>query len=67
MGTEPPKPIQARQTWCVEMLMRGISLENLSILTGCDIATLEPYAHRAREKSAIAAATQLDRKASHSS
>ncbi|MEM1238600.1 MAG: TetR family transcriptional regulator [Cyanobacteria bacterium P01_H01_bin.26] len=64
VGTELPKPIQARQTWCVEMLMRGISLENLSILTGCDIATLEPYAHRAREKSAIAAATQLDRKAS---
>ena len=67
VGAELPKPIQARQTWCVEMLMRGISLENLSILTGCDIATLEPYAHRAREKSAIAAATQLDRKASHSS
>ncbi len=62
VGAEPPKPIQARQTWCVEMLMRGMSLDNLSILTGCDVATLEPYAQRAREKSAIAAATQLDRK-----
>lgn len=63
MGMESPKPIQARQTWCVEMLMRGISLENLSILTGCDVAELQPYAQRAREKAAIAAATQLDRKA----
>ena len=61
--TDCPKPIQARQTWCVEMLMRGISLENLSILTGCNVAELEPYAQRAREKDAIAAATQLDRKA----
>ncbi|MEM9483568.1 MAG: TetR family transcriptional regulator [Cyanobacteria bacterium P01_F01_bin.116] len=63
VGMESPKPIQARQTWCVEMLMRGISLDNLSILTGCDIAELQPYAQRAREKDAIAAATQLDRKA----
>lgn len=56
-------PLQARQTWCVEMLMRGISLENLSILAGCSVSELEPYAQRAREKAAIAAATQLDRKA----
>ena len=63
IGGEIPKPIQARQTWCVEMLMRGISLENLSILTGCDVGELQPYAQRAREKDAIAAATQLDRKA----
>ncbi|MBT9317017.1 TetR/AcrR family transcriptional regulator [Leptothoe spongobia] len=63
IGSELPKPIQARQTWCVEMLMKGISLENLSILTGCGVAALEPYAQRAREKAAIAAATQLDRKA----
>ena len=59
---EGPKPIQARQTWCVEMLMRGMSLENLSILTGCGTTELQHYAQRAREKDAIAAATQLDRK-----
>ena len=59
---EGPKLIQARQTWCVEMLMRGMSLENLSILTGSGMTELEPYAQRAREKAAIAAATQLDRK-----
>ena len=62
IDTDSPKLIQARQTWCVEMLMRGMSLENLSILTGCGVAELEPYAQRAREKAAIAAATQLDRK-----
>ncbi len=62
VGTDPPVPIQARQTWCVEMLMRGISLENLSILAGCEVAELRPYAQRGREKSAIAAATQLDKK-----
>ncbi|MEM9805892.1 MAG: TetR family transcriptional regulator [Cyanobacteria bacterium P01_D01_bin.56] len=66
LGTEPPKLIQARQTWCVEMLMRGISLENLSILTGCGETELQPYAKRAKEKDAISAATQLDRKNSSS-
>ncbi len=63
LGSEIPKLIQARQTWCVEMLMRGISLENLSILTGCGETDLQPYEQRAREKGAIAVATQLDRKA----
>ncbi|MGD1853247.1 MAG: TetR family transcriptional regulator [Leptolyngbyaceae cyanobacterium] len=57
-----PRLIQARQTWCVEMLMRGISLENLSILAGSDVTELRPYDQRAKEKNAIAAATQLDRK-----
>ena len=62
IGGIRPHPVHAQQTWCVEMLMRGISLENLSILTGSEQTDLEPYAQRAREKSAIAAATQLDRK-----
>ncbi len=62
MGELSPSLMQARHTWCVEMLMRGISLENLGILTGYSEAELEPYAQRAKEKSAIAAATQLDRK-----
>ena len=62
LGTDIPKPIQARQTWCVEMLMRGIGLEHLSILTGRPELELRPYAQRAKEKGAIAAATQLDRK-----
>ncbi|NJL63806.1 MAG: TetR/AcrR family transcriptional regulator [Methylacidiphilales bacterium] len=57
-----PVVSQAQPTWCVEMLMRGMSLENLSILTGCAIAQLQPLAHRAKEKAAIEQATRLDQK-----
>ncbi|NJP09427.1 MAG: TetR/AcrR family transcriptional regulator [Leptolyngbyaceae cyanobacterium RU_5_1] len=53
---------QTQQTWCVEMLMRGMSLENLSILTGWDIAKLQPFANRAKEKVALEQAIQLDQK-----
>ncbi|MEA5566555.1 TetR/AcrR family transcriptional regulator [Anabaena sp. UHCC 0399] len=59
---KPPEIAQAQHTWRVEMLMRGISLENLSILTGCDRAQLQAYAHRAREKAALEQATRLDQK-----
>lgn len=53
---------QARQTWCVEMLMKGIDLENLSILSGMTIEQLQPFSRRAREKLAIEQANRLDRK-----
>lgn len=53
---------QAQQTWCVEMVMRGMSLEDLSILTGWDQASLQPFANRAREKAALEAALRLDQK-----
>jgi AcrR family transcriptional regulator len=59
---QPPAIIQTQQTWRVEMLMRGMSLENLSILTGCDLTQLQPYAKRAREKAALEQATRLDQK-----
>jgi AcrR family transcriptional regulator len=59
---QPPNIIQAQHTWRVEMLMRGINLENLSILTGCTHSQLQLYAHRAKEKSAIEQATRLDQK-----
>lgn len=52
---------QAQQTWCVEMLVRGMSLENLSILTGWDLAKLRPYERRAKEKIALEQAIGLDR------
>jgi AcrR family transcriptional regulator len=54
---------QAAQTWRVEMLVRGLSLENLGILTGIDPADLQPYADRARQKLALEQALALDRKA----
>ena len=54
---------QARDTWCVEMLMRGIDLEDLSILSGWNSTQLKPYARRAREKAALERALKLDQKA----
>ncbi|OUL35528.1 TetR family transcriptional regulator [Nostoc sp. T09] len=59
---QPPAIAQAQHTWRVEMLIRGISLENLSILTGCDRTQLQPYARRSREKAALEQATRLDHK-----
>ncbi|MBD2384184.1 TetR/AcrR family transcriptional regulator [Cylindrospermum sp. FACHB-282] len=59
---KPPAIAQAQHTWCVEMLIRGISLDNLTILTGCDRSKLQPYARRAREKAALEQATRLDQK-----
>ncbi|MFB2937773.1 TetR family transcriptional regulator [Aerosakkonemataceae cyanobacterium BLCC-F154] len=59
---QPPKIEQAQQTWCVDMLTRGIDLPNLSILTGWDTTKLQPYVHRAKEKAALEQATLLDQK-----
>ena len=61
-GGQPPAIEQARQTWCVDMLMKGIDLENLSILSGMAIEELQPYAQRAREKAALEQANRLDQK-----
>lgn len=58
---------QAQDTWRVEMLMKGMSLENLSILSGCSAEELEPYARRAKEKIALARALEIDQKRSGSS
>jgi AcrR family transcriptional regulator len=59
---EPPEINQARQTWCVEMLMRGMELEDLSILGGIDIEHLKQYAQRARNKAALESAARLDKR-----
>lgn len=58
-----PVPEQAQDTWRVEMLMRGVTLENLSLLTGLTVADLQPYVRRAREKAAMEQAIQVDHKA----
>lgn len=57
-----PTPEQAQQTWCVDMLMRGIEPDSLLILTGWDAAKLQPYIQRAKEKTALEQAIQLDHK-----
>jgi AcrR family transcriptional regulator len=59
---QPPAIQQAQQTWCVEMLIKGMELENLSILTGWSLTKLQPYARRAREKLALEQAIRLDHK-----
>lgn len=53
---------QARQTWCIELLIKGVSPENLSILSGLKIEELEPYTRRAKEKSALEQALSIDQK-----
>lgn len=54
--------LQARQTWCIELLIKGISLDNLSILSGLSLDELEPYARRAKEKAALEQALAIDQK-----
>lgn len=60
--SEAPLIAQAQHTWRVEMLMRGMSLDNLSVLTGEDKAKLQTYAQRAKEKTALEQAVLLDRR-----
>ncbi|MDB9529225.1 TetR/AcrR family transcriptional regulator [Oscillatoria sp. CS-180] len=55
-------PVQAKQTWCVEMLTRGITLDNLSILSGWSPEQLKPYVLRAKAKAALEQARSLDQK-----
>ncbi len=53
---------QAQQTWRVDMLVRGMSIDNLSLLTGVSAVNLAPYVERARVKTALDQAIQLDQK-----
>ncbi len=60
-GKEPAIE-QAQHTWCVEMLMKGMSLDNMSLITGWDLQKLEPYERRAKERLALEQAMKLDNK-----
>jgi AcrR family transcriptional regulator len=60
----PPDLSQAQQTWCVDMLLRGMNPENLSILTGWNLDRLQPYIQRAEAISALEQAARLDQKPS---
>jgi AcrR family transcriptional regulator len=57
---EPPTIEQAQATWCVEMLMRGLSIEAMQVLTGWEVSQLEPYLRRAQEQTVLAQAFNLD-------
>ena len=52
---------QAQYTWCVEMLLRGISLDDMQILTGLSIEQLGPYGVRAKEKAVLEKGLALDK------
>lgn len=62
----PPAIAQTLHTWCIEMLMRGVSLETLSLLTGQPTANLQVYVNRANEKAALEQAIYFDQKPSNS-
>lgn len=51
---------QAHQTWCVDLLIRGITIADLKILTQQTEAQLQPFVDRAREKLALEQAIRLD-------
>ncbi len=56
------QPFQARQTWCIELLSKGMSLENLSLLSGVSLEALAPYARRTKEKAALEQALAIDQR-----
>ncbi|MEM9537745.1 MAG: TetR family transcriptional regulator, partial [Cyanobacteria bacterium P01_E01_bin.45] len=60
-GTAPTLQ-QARQTWYVDMLGRGVSVDDLELLTDLTAEELQPYAKRAAEKAALERAMSLDTK-----
>ena len=57
----PPTLEQAQQTWCIEMLLRGITLDDMQILTGLSLEQLVPYGVRAKEKAVLEKGLALDK------
>lgn len=54
---------QTRATWCVEMLLKGLSRQELSLLSGLSVEQLDPLVQKAQARSALAQALRLDRQA----
>ncbi|MGF1517406.1 MAG: TetR/AcrR family transcriptional regulator [Nodosilinea sp.] len=57
---EPPSVEQARATWCVEMLLKGLGRQELSLLSGLSVEQLNPLVQKAQARSALAQALRLD-------
>lgn len=51
---------QARHTWCLEMLARGIDADSFCIISGIKVKELQAYQTRLNEKLAIEKAIALD-------
>jgi AcrR family transcriptional regulator len=56
----PPTIEQTQATWCVETIVRGLSIEAMAVLTGWETARLEPYVQRAKELTVLAQAFAVD-------
>lgn len=62
--SEPLGVEQARATWCVEMLLRGLTRQELSLLSGLSVEQLDPLMQKAQARSALAQALRRDRQSS---
>jgi hypothetical protein len=51
---------QARHTWCLEMLARGIDVDSFCIISGLKPKELQAYQIRLKEKLAVDQAIALD-------
>jgi AcrR family transcriptional regulator len=51
---------QTRSTWCVELLVRGLSIDAMQTLTGWSASQLEPYVRRANEQTVLNQVLKLD-------
>jgi AcrR family transcriptional regulator len=60
LDNKPMEINQARQTWGVEMLMRGMDVENFRIISGLKPTEIQLYQQRVKEKTAINQAIALD-------
>jgi AcrR family transcriptional regulator len=60
LDNKPVEINQARQTWGVEMLMRGMDVENFRIISGLKPVEIPLYQQRVKEKTAINQAIALD-------
>ncbi len=58
---EIPSIDRTQATWCVEMLMRGLTPEAMQLLTGWEFDRLEPYIRRAQEQTVLLQAFNLDK------
>ncbi len=58
---EAPIVRQTQSTWCVEMLMRGLTIEAMQTLTGWAANHIEPHVLRAKEQTVLNQAFNLDK------
>ncbi|TVP62334.1 MAG: TetR/AcrR family transcriptional regulator [Leptolyngbya sp. LCM1.Bin17] len=58
---QPAAIEQARATWCIEMLLKGLTPQGLSLLTGLAEDQLIPLVQKAQERAALEEALRLDR------